>query len=186
MNIIRYIVVAITLLLTLRSAGQDSTFIAETPPRYDSLQLLYPFLNLGENKITGDTASLLPFYNKLKRIEKGSREQAVVVHIGDSHVQPGVFTQPLRDWIQSDFGNAGPGMMFPYRLAKSNGPAGYITRCDTPWISGRNATVKRPLPTGISGFTLWSASPARRHFFSTTNRKKSVSGQYKPKNRNNR
>jgi lysophospholipase L1-like esterase len=161
MTISQYIsIIAMLLILPYGMAAQDSTFVPEHIPPYDSLKLLYPFLNLQENHISGDTSALFPFYRKLDRIRNGSGEQAVVVHIGDSHVQPGVFSQPLREWLQLSFGDAGRGMMFPYRLAKSNGPAGYISRCDTPWIYGRNATLKRPLPTGISGFTLWSKNPS--------------------------
>ncbi|MFZ4522063.1 MAG: GDSL-type esterase/lipase family protein [Bacteroidales bacterium] len=148
------------LLLPFLSIGQDTILIPENPPPYDSLKLLYPFLNLQANRITGDSTALLQFFNKLQRMEKGSREQAVVVHIGDSHIQPGIISQPMREWLQSEAGNAGRGMIFPYRLAKSNGPAGYISHCDTPWVYGRNATMKRPLPTGISGFTLWSVKPS--------------------------
>lgn len=159
MTISQYIYVAFILLLPFISHSQDTVFIAENPPKFDSLKLLYPFLGLKENKITGDTNSLLPFFKKLERIENGSPEQAVVVHIGDSHVQPGIFSQPLREWMQSAFGDAGHGMMFPYRIAKSNGPAGYVTHAGTPWVTARNATVKRPLPTGIAGFTLWSSNP---------------------------
>ncbi|MEI6436699.1 MAG: hypothetical protein WCP32_17890, partial [Bacteroidota bacterium] len=153
-------IIAVIIFTAFRSVAQDTVLMRENPPQYDSLKLLYPFLNLPKNRISGDSASLLEFYRKLERIENGSSEQAVVVHIGDSHVQPGVFTQPLREWMQERFGDAGHGMMFPYRLAKSNGPVGYISHCDTPWVSGRNATLKRPLPTGISGFTLWSARPS--------------------------
>jgi len=160
MTLSQFLFIAGILLLPLRLISQDTTFVQENPPEYDSLKLLYPFLNLQKNRIIIDTNTLVSFYQKLERIENGSNEQAVVVHIGDSHVQPGVFTQPLREWMQSQYGNAGYGMMFPYRLAKSNSPNGYITHCDTPWISGRNATVKKPLPTGIAGFTLWSESPS--------------------------
>jgi lysophospholipase L1-like esterase len=160
MKYILQFLLMIILHMPSRLMAQDTVVIQERPPQYDSLKLLYPFLNLPENRIKGDTASLNGFYRKLDRIEHGSREQAVVVHIGDSHVQPGVFSLPLREWMQLTFGNAGRGVMFPYRLAKSNGPAGYVSRADTPWIYGRNATEKRPLPTGIAGFTLKSASPS--------------------------
>ncbi len=160
MSNFRYPVILWLLFASFRIAGQDTAIIQEHIPPYDSLKLLYPFLDLKENQIRGDTGSLLPFFRKLDRIGKGSSEQAIVVHIGDSHVQPGVFSQPLREWLQGAFGNAGRGMMFPYRLAKSNGPAGYVTHCDTPWVYCRNATMKRPLPTGIAGFSLWSAKPS--------------------------
>jgi hypothetical protein len=160
MKIVQYICATVLLIIPLFPVAQDTTLMRENPPPYDSLKLLYPFLNLQANRLTGDTASLLEFYEKLERIENGSREQVVVVHIGDSHVQPGIITQPLREIMQSEFGNAGRGMMFPYRLAKSNGPPGYVAHCDTPWVYCRNAVKKPPLTTGIAGFTLWSASPS--------------------------
>ena len=156
----RYFLLLILTVKAVVALPQDSISSTVIFPAYDSLQILYPFLNTGANHLSGDTSSLTPFYEKLGRIEKGSCEQAVIVHIGDSHVQPGVMSQPLREWVQLTFVDAGKGMMFPYRLAKSNGPAGYISHCDTPWVYGRNATMRRPLPTGIAGFTLWSKKPA--------------------------
>ena len=142
--------------LLLRAQEPDTVINREVPPAYDSLTTLYPFLRTDSNHFSGNTASLLPLFRKLDRIRNGSNEQAVIVHLGDSHVQAGAFTAPLRDSLQARYGNAGRGMIFPYRLAKSNGPGGYISRCDTPWVYGRNATVKKPLPTGLAGFTLRS------------------------------
>ncbi len=153
------LLLGLSLLSGIPGMSQDSIPVAEVPPPYDSLKLLYPFLHLHHNHLAGDTASLAPFFRKLERIAAGSGERVVVAHIGDSHIQPGFVTQPLRDWLQTTYGNAGRGIIFPYRLARSNGPQGYLSRCDTPWMAGRNATVKRSLPTGISGFTLWSGRP---------------------------
>lgn len=138
------------------SAGQKNPDGGNRRLQADSLKSLYSFINFDANRISCDTSRLMPFFAKLDRIRQGSGEQAVVVHLGDSHVQPGVFSLPTRVWLQSDFGNAGPGLMFPYRVAKSNGPSGYVSRCDTPWTCTRNALPARPLPTGIAGFTLRS------------------------------
>jgi lysophospholipase L1-like esterase len=77
-----------------------------------------------------------------------------VVHIGDSHVQAGFITQPVRKGLQEQYGNAGIGVIFPYRVAKSNGPPGYVSAADTPWLATRNAAIRRNMPTGISGFTI--------------------------------
>jgi lysophospholipase L1-like esterase len=156
------LLILLLLLLTLPGWTQepDSTLTRETPPTYDSLKSLYPFLCLDSNRLQGEPTALYPFFEKLDRLHAGSGEQAVVVHLGDSHVQAGAFTAPLRDSLQARYGNSGRGVMFPYRVAKSNGPAGYISRCDTPWVYGRNSTIKRPLPTGISGFTLRSVNPS--------------------------
>jgi lysophospholipase L1-like esterase len=98
----------------------------------------------------------MPFFAKLRRIASGDPEQAVIVHIGDSHVQPGQISAALRKSLQQKYGNAGRGVIFPYRVAKSNGPDGYASSADTPWIASRLAAPKQTLPTGIAGFALWS------------------------------
>jgi lysophospholipase L1-like esterase len=122
----------------------------------DSLQHLYPFLHTDSNKITGSRQCMMPMLEKLNRIALGSREQVVIVHIGDSHIQPGKVTEPIRDLLQNLYGNAGRGLLFPYRVAKSNGPDAYTSRSDSPWNSCRIVSLKQPCPSGIAGFTLWS------------------------------
>lgn len=126
----------------------------------DSLKKLYPFLNTDSNYIAGDSSALTSFFAKLQRISSGEPEKAVIVHIGDSHVQPGQISATLRRTLQEQYGNAGRGVIFPYRVAKSNGPDGYASAADTPWIASRLAAPKQTLPTGIAGFTLWSDKPS--------------------------
>jgi hypothetical protein len=157
MTLVRILALLCLLAPAAISAAQESHSAGFYRHQVDSLKSLYSFINFDSNRISGDTSGLMQFFAKLDRIGKGSGEQVVVVHIGDSHIQPGTVTLPLREWLQSTFGNAGPGMMFPYRVAKSNGPSGYISRCDTPWTYTRNALPQRTLPTGIAGFTLQSS-----------------------------
>lgn len=125
----------------------------------DSLQHQYPFLKTDSNQFRGHLNTLFPFFSKLERIAAGAKEQAVIVHIGDSHVQPGAITAPLRNYLQQEFGNAGRGHFFPYRVAKSNGPDGYSSRSGSAWTITRIALKKRTLPAGLSGFTLQSDQP---------------------------
>ncbi len=126
----------------------------------DSLQREYPFLKTDSNQLNGHLSALSPLFAKLERIAAGSNDQAVIVHIGDSHVQPGAITVPLRTFLQQEFGNAGRGHFFPYRVAKSNGPDGYSSVSASSWTVNRIALKKRTLPSGISGFTLQSDQPA--------------------------
>ncbi len=152
----KYLILLFALILPVLSPAQDTLHKSEQLPAYDSLKLLYPFLMPEKNNICGDLTSLIPFFQKLEKTELRDKGQVVVVHIGDSHVQAGYITQPLRVGLQEQFGNAGIGIIFPYRVAKSNGPPGYLTVADTPWIASRSADIHGTLPTGISGFTLWS------------------------------
>jgi lysophospholipase L1-like esterase len=153
----RYILLILLLLVTRLTAAAIEHPGDKTPKTVaDSLQHLFPFLQTDSNRICGNRESLLPLLSKLDRISKGEKEQAIIVHIGDSHVQPGIISAPLRKKLQDRYGNAGHGIIFPYRVVKSNGPDGYISRADTPWISCRIASVKEICPSGISGFTMWS------------------------------
>ena len=147
-------------MLPVFSPAQDTVISGGKAPAFDSLKLLYPFLAPEKNLIGGDSNTLIPFFRKLEKLARGENEQAVVVHIGDSHVQAGFITEPLRTGLQEQFGNAGLGILFPYRVAKSNGPPGYVTAADTPWLASRNAAIHKILPTGIAGFTLWSDKPS--------------------------
>lgn len=159
----RYLTIIFLLLLSsmfLRINGQPVSEKKHESRTSDSLQKLYLFLKTDSNYISGDSSALMPFFSKLQRIASGENEQAVIVHIGDSHVQPGQISATLRRSLQKQYGNAGRGVIFPYRVAKSNGPDGYASAADTPWIASRLAAPRQTLPTGISGFTLWSDKPS--------------------------
>lgn len=98
--------------------------------------------------------SLSKFYSKLSALKNEGKGVVNVVHIGDSHVQAGYFTGVLRRGLQSRYGNAGRGIIFPYRLAKTNGPADYVSSSFSPWSSVRNVFADDSFPSGITGFAI--------------------------------
>ena len=70
--------------------------------------------------------ALICFYEKLaqmKSTDSTSLNQKInFVHIGDSHIQADLMTNVVRERLQKEYGNAGRGLVFPYNLAKTNGP----------------------------------------------------------------
>ena len=58
------------------------------------------FLQTEDNVIADPTASLVPFFAKLKRLDRPVR----IVHIGDSHVRGHVFPYVMRRCLEDDFG----------------------------------------------------------------------------------
>ena len=52
----------------------------------------------------------------------GGSDHVIVLHLGDSHVQAGFFTMPIREYFGRQFGLSGPGLIAPYRLLGSNEP----------------------------------------------------------------
>lgn len=116
----------------------------------------YTFIKSTLNRIENDTNKIQSFYQKLYELEQTKNGKISIVHIGDSHLQADIFSGSVRQKMQLKFGNAGRGLIFPYRVAKSNEPNSYRSTTNVPWDSKRNVFLDKPLPIGISGFTIES------------------------------
>ncbi|MEO6904501.1 MAG: SGNH/GDSL hydrolase family protein [Bacteroidia bacterium] len=116
----------------------------------------YTFIKPTLNRIENDTNKMQSFYQKLYQLSQTKRGKISIVHIGDSHLQADIFSGSVRQKMQLKFGNAGRGLIFPYRVAKSNEPSSYRTTSNISWDSKRNVFLDKPLPIGISGFTIES------------------------------
>lgn len=99
---------------------------------------------------------LFPFFKKLQQLENGSLQKVNIVHIGDSHIQADFFSGKIRKQLQEKFGNAGRGLIFPYKVAESNEPEDYSSNANNAWQWRRSVKVDNPLPIGISGYTLFT------------------------------
>ena len=114
----------------------------------------YTFIKHNLNKIENDSTSLAFFYEKLYQLEQKQITRVNITHIGDSHIQADNLSGLVRQKMQLKFGNAGRGLIFPYRSAKSNEPGSYKTITNVAWDYKRNVFYEKPLPIGISGFTI--------------------------------
>jgi len=108
-------------------------------------------------------------FSKLRALKAGKRKRFTIVHIGDSHLQAGFFTELLRKELQSFFGNAGRGVVFPYQLAKSNAPGDIISRSNFTWSYNRLAHPEINLLSGISGFMIQNNFPSSNVVFNLNN-----------------
>lgn len=113
----------------------------------------YTFIR-GNLNVIGNDSALSFFYEKLYQLDKTKQGRVNIAHIGDSHIQADIFSGSIRQKLQLRFGNAGRGLIFPYRVAKSNEPASYKTLSNVTWDAKRNVFYDKPLPIGISGFTV--------------------------------
>lgn len=114
----------------------------------------YKFIKKNLNKIENDSTSLSLFYEKLYQLNHTKTGRVNIVHIGDSHIQADFFSGSVRQKLQLKFGNAGRGLIFPYRVAKSNEPLSYRTESRNTWNAKRNVFYDNPLPIGLTGFTV--------------------------------
>lgn len=120
----------------------------------DSIKIKYKFIKTEKNKLEGDTASLFPFFEKLVQLEQSKERKVVVVHIGDSHLQADHYPGMVRNSLQKQFGNAGRGLIAPFKVGRTNEPSGYKSSSNTRWQARRIVHEKDTLPIGISGLSI--------------------------------
>ncbi len=123
MRKMRVIFRSVWVALCLLSMGE---MVAE-PMAVDTLDLP-AFLHKDKNQIVFNGADWSPLFAEMQALQKADSvpSQVVsVVHIGDSHLQAGFFTEAVRVPLQRDFGNAGRGLVVPLKMAKTNEPRDY-------------------------------------------------------------
>ena len=115
-----------------------------------------PFINDSLNIIM-NAKGLDKFISAIQNYKSGGIQDLSIVHIGDSHVQAGFYSEPIRKTFQGKYGNAGRGLVFPYQATKTNGPADYSFSSLQVWKTRRNSIEKGNLPTGIAGHTAYNS-----------------------------
>lgn len=99
-------------------------------------------------------SKLTPFFKKLDSLEKGLIDRVSIIHIGDSHLQAGFSSNEVRKILQRNFGNAGQGLVFPYKLANSNSPVNSYSYSNIEWESFRNLHEQDKYKIGIKGYVV--------------------------------
>jgi lysophospholipase L1-like esterase len=114
----------------------------------------YSFVRSDDNRLE-NTENLQPFLQKLYEQRVIGGKKINIVHIGDSHILGNFMTREVRARLQRSFGDAGRGVIFPYRVAGTGGPTDYLMDTNCKWSSS-NIQKDRSAVTsyGISGFSL--------------------------------
>lgn len=99
--------------------------------------------------------ALEPLFQKLKTVQH-QKTKINIVHVGDSHIQADFFSGKFRQNVQQQFGDGGRGFVFPYSLAKTNGPSDVRFSSNEAWESQRNIYADNGNPVGLSGIALWT------------------------------
>lgn len=135
-------------------------------PKIATTQKL-PLVETGKNKIQFST-SLSNFKAAIKALQKKKRKLVTIIHIGDSHIQSDFFSGKLRAELQHKYGNAGRGLIFPYKEAGSSQPENYIFDTTGSW-EGKSSMKKYLFSQwGLSGYTLQTSEEKATLAFKTT------------------
>lgn len=118
----------------------------------------YPFINHKANTIKR-SALLHSFYEKLITLKNDSTREVVnLIHLGDSHIQADYLTKTTRSLLQQEFGNAGAGLIFPGRLARTNEPPMIYSSSAGIWEFNKITLSQDAPPIGIAGISLKTSS----------------------------
>lgn len=145
---------------TIRENPELEVGIANQTKDYKS----YPFINLEANHINLNGRSWSALIEKFNNIKTGGTVN--IVHIGDSHVQADGNTGRTRKLLQQQYGNAGRGLMIPYKLAGTNQPLDYKITSSSPFTSAKLLKMPWPTQMGFTGISLYSETS--RPSFSVT------------------
>lgn len=118
------------------------------------LQLQYSFLKTNSNLLVNDGEAMQNFYQNLSQLKSDKNTTVCITHIGDSHLQADLFSGKIREKLQLNFGNAGRGLIVPYRVARTNEPYTYQTSSNVIWQSKRNIALLDSMPIGVGGLTI--------------------------------
>ncbi len=112
-----------------------------------------PQINVALNRILYPS-SLDPFFLKLLTLKTSSSGKVNIVHIGDSHIQADFLSGYLRTTLQSFFGDAGRGLVFPYKIARTNGPSDIFSHSNNDWIQKSIMHSGITASAGICGYVI--------------------------------
>ncbi|HIS33329.1 MAG TPA: hypothetical protein IAA79_00130 [Candidatus Avirikenella pullistercoris] len=122
----------------------------------------YAFFQLDSNRIVDPDSIMTVFYDKLTELQKRNAsvsdtllpDVVSVLHIGDSHIQAGVFPATVRRLFQLNFGNAGRGFIAPLKLAKTNEPNDYKITSPQEWNNSKCVQRTVEYPVGLGGIAI--------------------------------
>lgn len=86
-------------------------------------------------------------------------QQLVIVHMGDSHLQPDVVTGEERRLLQLELGEGGQGMMFPFSTARTYSSLSYKSSHTGAWTSSRSIEMRPKYDLGFSGAACRTVDP---------------------------
>ena len=126
----------------------DSIKIAIDSLKIDRIPIVLPPNSIVNSEL------LDAFFAKLNSVKSTQVGKINIVHVGDSHIQGDAMTGKIRQILQQNFGNAGRGFVFPYRLANTNGSHDVNFNSNVRWKSYRNIYPFTKQKLGLSGISL--------------------------------
>lgn len=122
-------------------------------------QVHSPMLPPYTDNSIANSEHLRDIFKKISNLQKSVISQVRIVHLGDSHIQNGILAGTARNILQKRFGNAGPGLIFPYRIAGTSGKNWVNFQTTSHWTSEKITQPQSLSQAGLCGYLLSTGSP---------------------------
>ena len=131
--------------------------IVVIPDEADDIDIPIPrFIKTAANHIILNGAD----WGKLRKaFEQSNQSPVSIVHIGDSHIQADFSTATVRELLQYDFGNAGRGLIAPFKICGTNQPTDYLFQSNNSWKTVKLMNNSWIQTVGFTGTSIRPASP---------------------------
>jgi len=119
-----------------------------------------PFIDTSKNtfKNLQNNNHWRTFERRFHRLKTDSDSKVTIVHIGDSHIQGGYFTNRVRALLNSNYGVSGRGLVFPYSLAITNGPEDVKFFSNAKWTGQKYSLKPNEEKTSLTGYNIFMNS----------------------------
>lgn len=118
----------------------------------------YPFVRQDLNHLIfpGDSSDFQALYQRIDQVLFRGEGQINIVHIGGSHIQADMWSDRLRQRLQTFYpGTRGSrGLLFPFRMAKTNNPYNYRPEYTGTWERCRCTERKKNCTLGLTGISV--------------------------------
>lgn len=126
--------------------------IAHQPiPNYDFLHqenapLIFP----------KDSTKMNGFFQKMRTLMLYGEGQLNILHMGGSHIQADVYSNRLRQLLGAYYPEqqGARGLIFPFKIAKTNGPPDYNTSYTGTWTAEKNVSRELSTQLGVTGMSV--------------------------------
>lgn len=98
------------------------------------------------------------FFDKMDSLVLCREGKISILHIGGSHVQADIFSHTVRCLMDSvnDGFKPSRGLLFPYKVAKTNNPSNYKVYSKGTWETSKNVKKDRVATLGMTGIAVTS------------------------------
>lgn len=106
-----------------------------------------------DRNLISNEQQLASILDRLYDLEKKKENTAPIriLHIGDSHVQMGHFSNAIREGLQAEFGGNELGFFFPNILSGGYNPAGINIQSKSNWKCATNSKPDSTIQVGVTG-----------------------------------